>query len=64
MYVEILLLNRELQDEVIVIQVGKRIRENTVKADTSEVARYRYKPGDRVTVTVKSNSQVILDEQL
>lgn len=64
MYVEILLLNREPQDEVIVIQVGKKIRKNTVKADTSEVARYRYKPGDRVTVTVKSNGQVILDEQL
>jgi hypothetical protein len=64
MYVEFLILNRDFQDEIVVIQVGKTVRENTIKVNTPEVARYRYKPGDRVTVTVKSNGQVILDEQL
>lgn len=64
MYTEILITNRESQDEIVVIQVGKTKRENTIKADTSEVARYRYQPGDRVLVTVKSNGQVILDTYL
>lgn len=64
MYVELLILNRDLQDEVVVIQVGKTKRENTISANTSEVARYQYSPGDKVLVTVKGNGQVILEETL
>ena len=51
MYVELLILNRDLQDEVVVIQVGKTKRENTISANTSEVAHYPR------TVTKAKNSR-------